>query len=172
MYSEGPWQLCYEADDSLEIRTSDGTKVICTIDSDSRSKPGPKTCLANAKLIAASPELFEAADEVLCNLVDSGLYGPGACDVDPDGDLPQDEDGDYWWHDTWNLREALNKASGEVSDFSEREQLLSRFRTCVGSSLDKRSDMLFHAVELMTDEQLSQLLFSCEAAECPRAHKC
>ncbi len=54
----------------------------------------------------ATQELVNAADEVLRNIIDSGAYGPDEFDVF-DLQFPVDEDGDRWFPDVWNLKQAL-----------------------------------------------------------------
>lgn len=66
---------------------------------------------ANARLISAAPCLLAAAQAVLDNAIDCG-----ACFVDrqnADEDCPRDEDGDPWYPDFWELRQAIAKATGQ-----------------------------------------------------------
>ena len=59
----------------------------------------------------AAPDLLEAAEALLANLIDTEAYGPD--DIDPDEwDGPLDEDGAPWYSDVWNLKEAISKAKG------------------------------------------------------------
>ncbi len=63
--------------------------------------------------------LFNAAQGVLGNLADADAIGPD--DPDPDVDWPTDGDGNPWFHDLWDLNEAL-KAIGPDLFPSERPQ--------------------------------------------------
>ena len=65
-----------------------------------------------AKQFAAVPDLVEAAECVLRNMIDSESYGPDPANVDDDNNWPCDEDGDLWYPDIWDLAQALNRMQG------------------------------------------------------------
>lgn len=66
---------------------------------------------ANLHLMAAAPELLEAAETLLANLIATEETGPNdVCAEEWDG--PLDGDGCPWYQDVWNLREAIAKATG------------------------------------------------------------
>lgn len=68
---------------------------------------------ANAKLIAAAPELLEAAKGVLQNAIDCDVAFPDGFDVTEDpSQFQQDEDGEYWNPDYFDLMQAIAKAEG------------------------------------------------------------
>ena len=50
--------------------------------------------------------LVDAARVVLANMLDCDQWGP--CDCDEHDNWPKDEDGDVWFPDIWELKEALN----------------------------------------------------------------
>jgi len=63
------------------------------------------------KMACSNGRLREAATIILANLIDADDYGPddtGGADCD---DWPRDEDGDLWYPDVWELKEALNDLS-------------------------------------------------------------
>ena len=58
--------------------------------------------------------LLDAAKEVLGNALDGESFGPDESCIDPNAgiDFPRDEDGDLWYHDFWELKQAIAKAEG------------------------------------------------------------
>ncbi len=55
--------------------------------------------------------LLNAARLVLNNAIDTGYVFVDNNGADePDQDWPRDEDGDAWYHDFWELKEAIAKA--------------------------------------------------------------
>ena len=73
-----------------------------------------------ADRLAKLERVRNAASVVLNNIVDAEGYGPKDCDGDDDPELPRDEDGDPWYHDTWELNKAL-RASDPGKDGTETE---------------------------------------------------
>ncbi len=51
--------------------------------------------------------LYDAANELLCNLIDAGQYGPEPADVSEDDSYPRDEEGAPWYDDLWALKQTL-----------------------------------------------------------------
>jgi hypothetical protein len=87
-HTPGPWRVdpCYKAD----VQTADGCIEICTVDGDGANystgaphglyTPSRSSALANARLIAAAPELLEAlrelADAFSCEITFEGVKQP------------------------------------------------------------------------------------------------
>ena len=53
-------------------------------------------------------DLLTAAKHILDNAIDSGAYGPDDV-LDLDIEWPRDKDGNVWYHDFWELKEAIDK---------------------------------------------------------------
>lgn len=52
--------------------------------------------------------LYEAARVLLTNIFDSSAYGPSDVSSEEEENYIQDDDGDYWFMDVWELNEAVN----------------------------------------------------------------
>lgn len=66
--------------------------------------------------------LVSAVEDLLQNMIDVGDYGP---ETDETGEsYPHDEDGDPWFHDVWELNEALPHVAAKVSLYGAAPYLL------------------------------------------------
>ena len=65
---------------------------------------------------------------MLDNLIDAGDYGPG---LGSDETFPRDEEGDPWYHDLWELRQALAAAEKERALFEAAPALREALRQLV-----------------------------------------
>lgn len=61
----------------------------------------------------AHEELVDASTALLINATDTGECHVDA-DFDDEFDYPRDEDGDYWYHDWWAMRNALKRCETEA----------------------------------------------------------
>ncbi len=89
MHTKGPWKV-YQYDNKVQI-DGIGRKSVCTIHSNNEEK-------ANARLIAAAPELLEALEDASAAIDEVGLGG---------------NDHAYHRSVTKVVAEAIRKAKGE-----------------------------------------------------------
>ena len=58
-------------------------------------------------LLKGTLRLVDAASDVVGNAIDCGEFGPPLGSIDSDANWPRDADGDPWYHDLWELQQAI-----------------------------------------------------------------
>lgn len=103
-FTKGPWERVYDAiEGSTEIR-AEGGRVVgagCQYSLDGDPIGTTHISEANAHLIAAAPDLFNACNDYAIAAFEHGNRNVGG--IDPDGEL------------LGQMRDALRKARGEAS---------------------------------------------------------
>ena len=110
-YTKGPWRVVpYGDGNSLVICTEpDGNWRICFLATPGDSSGAWETIKADARLIAAAPELVEALRNLI-NAIDTGNLEMNSPEIGGHDDIPLRP-----WHEEWiyRARAALSKALGE-----------------------------------------------------------
>ncbi len=79
-YTPGPWQVGYYAADELAVVTKDNT--VALLDQGYyQDEIANSVCVANAKLIAAAPDMFEALEHIMAYFA---AKMPTSCGIEDD----------------------------------------------------------------------------------------
>lgn len=75
-FTKGPWMIAPESGTFVYALGPQGTNVFwCDVQAAGKERASSKECAANTHLIAAAPELYEALEQAVTSMLDSGHSG-------------------------------------------------------------------------------------------------